>query len=101
MKRSRKNEDEDELEDDEDAGEEEGEEVIRGEEHEECGKRDTVKVKDPMKPSAEEVAEHGKSHLPFRSWCRHCVRGRAKNRGHWKDREQPSRNELHFDFCFL
>ena len=23
-------------------------------------------------------------HIPYRSWCRHCVRGRATNRSHGK-----------------
>ena len=33
--------------------------------------------KDPGAPSAEEVARHSATHLPYRSWCKHCVNGRG------------------------
>ena len=42
------------------------------------GVRKPEKKQDPREPSAEERSEHEKTHLPFRSWCRHCVRGRGK-----------------------
>ena len=32
---------------------------------------------DPGEPTAEEVAEHRVDHVPYRSWCSHCVRGRV------------------------
>ena len=32
----------------------------------------------PAKPAPEMIAAHEVSHLPFRSWCSHCVRGRGK-----------------------
>ena len=35
-------------------------------------------VKQPNRPSEQEVQEHEKTHLPFRDWCEHCVRGRAE-----------------------
>jgi len=31
----------------------------------------------PPQPSKEEVLQHELTHLPFRSWCRHCVRGKS------------------------
>jgi glutaredoxin len=34
------------------------------------------------RPEQSEVDEHNVSHIPFRSWCAHCVRGKAVNRGH-------------------
>ena len=34
------------------------------------------------KPSAEEVRRHMISHVPYRSWCEHCVRGKAKDNPH-------------------
>ena len=49
---------------------------------EEAGIPKVIKV-DP-KPSKEEVANHNVTHLPYRSWCRHCVRGKAKRRAHRK-----------------
>ena len=30
-------------------------------------------------PTPQEVKDHERTHLPFRSWCKHCVFGRAKN----------------------
>ena len=60
------------------------------------------KVLDPREPTEEERKEHELTHLPFRNWCRHCIRGRGK--------EEPCRNtkgdgsempELHMDFMFM
>ena len=32
---------------------------------------------DPAQPSAADVAEHRVTHMPYRSWCPHCVAGRG------------------------
>ena len=64
------------------------EEVIRAEEGEEFGERKMKKMQDPVKPSPEEVEEHNKLHLPYRSWCRHCVRGRGRSMPHCVSKEQ-------------
>ena len=42
------------------------------------------KVSCDLRPSKEEVALHNTSHLPYRSWCPHCVRGKARRRNHRK-----------------
>ena len=34
-------------------------------------------------PSQEEVEIHNLSHLPYRSWCPHCVKGKAKGAAHF------------------
>ena len=41
----------------------------------------------PQKPSATDVEEHRVTHIPYRSWCRECVEGKAlgEQRGHAKD----------------
>ena len=39
-------------------------------------------VRVPTKPSKQEVDEHMLTHLPYRSWCPHCVRGKSKGRRH-------------------
>jgi hypothetical protein len=67
----------------------------------EFGVRATQKVKDPKMPKQEEIEEHEKTHLPYRSWCRHCVRGRGKEALHKKMKEKPDINEVHFDFFFM
>ena len=54
----------------------------------------------PGQPSAIERAKHKATHIPFRSWCSHCVRGRGRDRqhrlcsgydqnGHWATPEPP------------
>ena len=71
------------------------------EEFEEFGNRKLKKMQDPSKPSKDEVDEHNKTHLPYRSWCRHCIRGRARNNAHEKGKDEVTTNEVHFDFFFL
>ena len=34
------------------------------------------------RPKQEEVDEHNVNHILFRSWCTHCVKGKANNQGH-------------------
>ena len=50
-------------------------------EWEEFGNRHVVRKHDPRQPSQQEKEEHEMTHLPFRSWCRHCimVRGREED----------------------
>ena len=31
------------------------------------------------KPSQQEVDEHMMTHIPFRSWCPHCIRGKKQS----------------------
>ena len=52
-------------------------------------------------PNSAEVEEHNKTHLPYRCWCRHCVRGRGKELPHTRCNREPGEiPEFHFDFCF-
>ena len=39
------------------------------------------------KPSKREVEEHMLTHIPFRDWCPHCVRGKSKATPHRKRKE--------------
>ena len=39
----------------------------------------------PVTPSHKEVEEHSTTHWPFRDWCAHCVRGKAKSIAHKKE----------------
>ena len=36
----------------------------------------------PVFPSEAEVEQHELTHLPFRGWCRHCVRAKGKESPH-------------------
>ena len=52
-------------------------------------------------PNQHEKEEHELTHLPYRSWCRHCVRGRGKELPHKKRMEETDAAEMSFDFFFL
>ena len=75
-------------------------EEVEGEEVEH-GKRDIKKMNDPRKPSEADVIEHNMTHLPYRSWCRHCVRGRGEELPHLSGGDAPIIPEVHMDFCFM
>ena len=46
--------------------------------------REVRKMVSPQMPSQQEVEAHELTHLPFRNWCRHCMRGRGKEMPHKK-----------------
>ena len=60
------------------------------------------KLHDPKLPSKAEVEAHNLTHLPFRSWCRHCVRGRGEEEPHRKNAERGDGGvaEIHVDYAF-
>ena len=67
---------------------------------EEFGKRVTRKLHDPKLPNEQEVKEHyTNGHLPYRSWCHHCVRGRGRERDHRRrgEAEVQGLPEYHLD----
>ena len=39
-------------------------------------------MRSPKAPTKAEREEHEATHLPFRSWCTHCLRGRGRNKPH-------------------
>ncbi|CAK0857324.1 unnamed protein product [Prorocentrum cordatum] len=39
-------------------------------------------VKDLEAPTKEEIEQHNIGHIPYRSWCRHCVMGRGRSAAH-------------------
>jgi hypothetical protein len=77
----------------------EDEEVIEAELSEEA--REPKKVHNPALPSRAEMELHMLTHLPFRSWCEHCVRGRGESVRHEKVEELPEQVEVHMDFFFM
>ena len=64
------------------------------------GGRKPIKMLDPRLPTEAEVDEHNLTHLPFRNWCPHCVRGRGKEWPNKKVDEVSSMPEIHADICF-
>ena len=67
----------------------------------EAGARRPEKMADPKMPGRAEVEEHRKTHLPFRNWCKHCVRGRGVDAPHRRQKEEVGMPELHLDFIFM
>ena len=59
-----------------------------------------MKVQDPQLPSEEEVKCHELTHLPYRSWCSHCVRSKGRATDHQKQNRDLKIPELHVDYCF-
>ena len=58
----------------------------------------------PPQPTPEMVASHNVSHIPFRSWCSHCVRGRGRSFYHKKvshEADDPSRPVVSLDDGFF
>ena len=53
---------------------------------EDAGQRHPTLVGDPQLPSQTEIDEHNMTHSPFRSWCRHCVRGRVESHPHHRQK---------------
>ena len=52
-------------------------------------------------PKKSEIEEHEKTHLPFRSWCKCCVKGRGVASPHtsiWRD--DPAAPQVDLDYCF-
>ena len=83
------------LEDEEEDAEDMREEVAQH------GQAEVKILKGPYKPSKQEVEEHRPFHLPFRSWCRHCVFGRGKNAACFRlDEGEGSMPEISIDFQF-
>jgi hypothetical protein len=63
----------------------------------ESGQRKVKKLPDPKAPTADEKEEHEKTHLPYRSWCKHCIKGRGKQLPHCEGAQEATMCELHMD----
>ena len=71
-------------------------------EWEEFGNRRVVREHDPRQPSQQEKEEHQMTHLPFRSWCRHCIMGRGREEDCRKSMEEERQvPEVHLDYMFM
>ena len=82
---------------------EESFEEIECEEKETEEAREPVLLRDPGLPTPKEVEQHNVTHMPFRSWCPHCVNGKAKDRHHKKQENKDDKSipEIVFDYGFL
>ena len=54
------------------------------------------------KPSQREIDEHERTHMPFRSWCEHCVKGRAQSTPHYhRDHSEDQVPTISWDYWFI
>ena len=65
--------------------------------------RDARRAPTPSDPTSAEVENHQLTgHAVFRSWCRHCVRGRGREAAHSSTaRPEGSLPILSWDYCYL
>jgi hypothetical protein len=58
----------------------------------------------PKAPTKQERLDHDATHLPYRSWCKHCVRGRGRNTPHRAAKDEKEENQVckvSMDYFFL
>ena len=56
---------------------------VRSNEKEQDFGKETVRTpKVEEKPSEEEVDHHNVTHIPYISWCKHCIMGKGRTRDH-------------------
>ena len=57
----------------------------------------------PKVPTAAQIAAHNITHLPYRSWCPHCVAARRPNTQHRSSQSPSARADplLVADYCFV
>ena len=66
------------------------------------GERKTTRKHDPRQPSEQERIEHEVTRLPFRSWCRHCVKGWERDEVcRTATEEEKQVPEIHLDHMFM
>ena len=56
----------------------------------------------PYTPTKTEVYEHEVTHLPYRTWCKHCVKGRGVSTPHRKGKKEEKIGiTISIDYCFM
>ena len=67
-----------------------------------AGEEDSARIiRAPPRPTPEMIAAHEVSHLPFRSWCAFCVRGRGQSCAHPRvDQGDESLPVIAVDYMF-
>ena len=76
--------------------------LVDREAQEEFGSRKTVRKHDRCQPSGRERVEHEMTHLLFRRWCGHCIKGRGREDDCRKATEEKRRvPEVHLDYMLM
>ena len=84
-------------------GERQDEEEVQDQEGDEG--RAPKAARDPKQPTKVEVEEHNLTHVPFRTWCKFCIWGKACDRQH-RRREDEGEAEnsvvrIHLDYFYI
>ena len=59
-------------------------------------------VIDVASPTAQEIKDHELTHLPFRNWCEHCVKGKSVERACKTTEHSPGAlPTFHADYIFM
>ncbi len=59
-------------------------------------------VPDVISPTAQEVKDHEITHIPFRNWCEHCVKGKSVERPYKSTDHTPGCIPcFHADYLFM
>ena len=67
---------------------------VEGEDVESEEIQPAVKLKAPEEPTPAEIEEHeATGHVQYRTWCRHCVAGRAIGQPHCTQSEEQSKED--------
>ena len=58
---------------------------------------------EPRVPTAAQIAAHNITHLPYMSWCPHCVAARRPNSHHARSQSEDRKSSplLVADYCFM
>jgi len=52
-------------------------------------------------PTEKERDEHGRFHIPYRSWCEVCVQAKKKNPPHYAVKEKRTYPVISMDYLFI
>ncbi len=94
----------DRMKGDGDVGERDGGEVeITSDAEDEERGTDKVKIAtNPSSPTQQEIDQHRITHIPYRNWCPHCIRGKAREDAHRKvDRSRDEVPTISIDYAFM
>ena len=85
-------------------GDVEGEEEVTIQEEDEEAEQDAQPLhvaRDPLLPSQADVECHRCTHIPFRSWCRHCIQGRGRGDPHLRKADASNIPLVGLDYFFI
>ena len=64
-----------------------------------CGPKQVVP--DPGAPTQSEIDDHNVDHLPYRSWCECCIKGKASGEPHRRIAVESKMPIIAFDYMFV